>query len=134
MAELDVAPGVANVTITLTFDDQTQDVELKPSLYALTQLSAIAPCFPSPESPNEDCIFNRIRRRDLNTMCAVIRFGSGSGAGADPKLPDKVFKTGLNELMAPLSMFISRLTNGGRPLVDVVDKDGEAPLQDGSTR
>ncbi|HWV44132.1 hypothetical protein [Pseudorhodoplanes sp.] len=58
-------------------------------------------------------VFRRLAEFDADAYDAVIAAGLNKRPGDVSEL---VFKTGLPDLTAPLSEFVSQLMNGGRPI------------------
>lgn len=66
-------------------------------------------------------VFRRLAEFDADAYDAVIAAGLNKRPGDVSEL---VFKTGLPDLTAPLSEFVSQLMNGGRP-VKANEPDGD---------
>jgi len=100
--------GAGNVEIEL--DGQT--VVLKPTLRAAQTISR--------QSGGILGAVERIGKFDLDTMIQVVTLGLNATGKEAQTIPDKVWETGMTELVAPVTKFLSILANGGRP----VDEDG----------
>lgn len=96
--------GEGNVPIKL----DGVDLELKPTLFAATRVSALTGGF----APAVDAV----RNLNLEVMTTVIALGLGLTAHGAKDIPEKVFGTGAISLMAPVIRYINILANGGRPL------------------
>ena len=97
--------GSGNVTIVL----DGEEVVLKPSLKAAQTISktsgGIIPAI------------NAIGRFDLETMVTVIALGLGKTGTRDLQdLAEKVYSTGITELVEPVTQFLTIVANGGRPV------------------
>lgn len=100
-------PGAGDVEITL----DGQKVTLKPSLDACLALSRIAGGLYGPGALSE-----RIRNFDLDAYVIVIRAGLSLTGNAVRDLDQQVYRTGMVNLLVPLSAYIQILGNGGRPV------------------
>lgn len=97
--------GSGNVTIVL----DGEEVVLKPSLKAAQTISKTSGGIIS--------AINAIGRFDLETMVTVIALGLGKTGTRDVQdLAEKVYSTGITELVEPVTQFLTIVANGGRPV------------------
>lgn len=107
--------GAGNVTITL--DDE--QVTLRPTLRACQTISKQAGGIMS--------AVQAVGRFDLEVMTSVIALGLDIRKPAELNaLAEKVYQSGMAELVEPVTQFLSILANGGRP---VAGGEGEADPQ-----
>jgi hypothetical protein len=90
-----------------------EKVQLELSSKALEALSAYGGVLPTMQA---------LTRYDIGAYVAVIRAGTKKGfafvanfPGQNDKLLDKVFQTGVLNLIDPLIEYCDRLTNAGKP-------------------
>lgn len=95
--------GAGNVTITLDGEDYT----LKPSLRAAQTLSR--------QAGGLIAALEAVGRLDLDAMVSVIALGIGAEGAEAKALAEKVWRTGVADVSAPVTRFISIIANGGRP-------------------
>lgn len=62
----------------------------------------------------------RIARRDLAAIMQIVAAGLNVPF---EKAQDLVFRTGMPSLIEPVSEYLLKLANGGRPISDTADKD-----------
>lgn len=59
-----------------------------------------------------------VGRFDFDVMVTVIALGIGAEGKEARELPDKVWSTGMADLVQPVINFLTILANGGRPVQD----------------
>lgn len=102
--------GAGNVPITL----DGEEAVLRPSLKAAQTISK--------QSGGIIAAVQAVGRFDFETIVAVIALGLGvSQAREVQTLAEKVYSTGLTDLVEPVTKFLTIIANGGRP----VDGGGE---------
>lgn len=99
-------PGAGDVEIEL--DGET--VVLKPSLDACITISRAGGGL-----YGQNTLTDRIARADFDAMAAVIRAGLGLTGNAVKNLDGQIYRTGLVNLIGPLTRFVMIVGNGGRP-------------------
>ncbi len=68
-------------------------------------------------------VYEKLAAFDLETYAALVAYGLGKKT-VDDDIAERVFKTGLVPLNAPLLQFLAQLLNGGR---DTRKDQGEEP-------
>lgn len=63
-------------------------------------------------------VASRILQADIDTIAFVIRLGLGLGASAVKSLDEQIYRTGIVNLVGPLSVFVGNVARGGQPLVE----------------
>lgn len=124
MSELSEAPGAANVTIEL----DGKEFVLKPTPECAIRLCR-APGGLTSTMDGANTLYSRVSACDMDAMSEVIRAGLGVGSQADPKLGEKIYRSGIFTIRASLQVFVAIIGNGGRPLVAAKpdeDEDGGA--------
>lgn len=102
--------GAGNVTIML----DGEEVTLRPTLRAAQTISK--------QSGGIMSAVQAIGRFDLEVMTTVIALGlNATGPREINDVAEKVWSTGMVDLVEPVSRFLSILANGGRP----ADQGGE---------
>ena len=97
--------GAGNVTITL----DGEEAVLRPSLKAAQTISK--------QSGGIIAAVNAVARFDFETIVSVIALGLGVSQGrAVQDLAEKVYATGLTDLVEPVTRFLTIVANGGRPV------------------
>lgn len=97
--------GAGNVTITLV----DEEVILRPTLRACQTISKQAGGIMS--------AVNAVGRFDIEVMTAVIALGLDIRKPAEVnELAEKVYTTGMADLVEPVTQYLSILANGGRPV------------------
>ncbi len=66
-------------------------------------------------------VASRILAADIDTIAFVIRLGLGLGASAVKSLDERIYRTGIVNLIGPISLFVGNVARGGRPLVEEPD-------------
>lgn len=117
--------GIGEVEIKLENlkSGELETVVLKPSLRAAKLISR----------QNEGYMgaSQAILNLNFDATVQVLKIAMGLTDHGAEDLQERVYKTGLPPLAAPLIQFIRNLANGGKPPVDpelVGNKDGEDPL------
>lgn len=97
--------GSGNVTITL----DGEDVVMKPSLKAAQTISKT--------SGGIIAAVQAVGRMDFDTVVTVIALGLGKTGTRDVQdIAEKVYATGITELVEPVTRFLTIVANGGRPV------------------
>lgn len=105
--------GAGNVTIELDGDEAV----MKPSLKAAQTISR--------QAGGVRAALQAVAGLDFDTIVHVIGLGIGA-EGRDLKaLPEKVYSTGLAELVAPVTRYLVIIANGGRPVDDTDGGEGD---------
>jgi hypothetical protein len=105
--------GAGIVSIELDGDD----VVLRPSLQAAQTISR--------QSGGISAAVAAVGRFDFDVIVSVVTLGLGV-TGKDAKaIPEKVWRTGLTDLVGPVTKFLTIIANGGRPI------DGDGGEEDG---
>lgn len=60
----------------------------------------------------------RVQRYDLDTYVQVVTLGLGAEGKEAREMPGKVFRTGMMQLIGPVTRYLMIISNGGRPAVD----------------
>ena len=108
--------GAGNVEIELN----GEAVTLRPTLKAAQNISRAKGGIAS--------AIEAVGRFDFDVMVTVIALGLGAEGKDARELPDKVFSTGMADLVAPVISYLTILANGGRP-VQETGGEGEADPQ-----
>lgn len=106
---------VKNARVTVEIDGE--DVILIPSPDAIITLSRAYDGFRP--------LLDAIGRFNVDAAMAVVVAGAGVEGKAARSLSDRVAKTSMVSLAAPLTAFVTILVNGGKPLSDGDDEEGE---------
>jgi hypothetical protein len=97
--------GAGNVTITL----DGEEVVLRPSLKAAQTISK--------QSGGIIAAVQAVGGFDFETIVSVIALGLGVSQGREVQaLAEKVYATGLTDLVEPVTRFLTIVANGGRPV------------------
>jgi len=105
--------GAGNVTITLDGDEVT----LRPSLKAAQTISK--------QAGGIIAAIHAVGRFDFETIVSVVALGLGvSQAKEVQSLAEKVYSTGITDLVEPVTKYLTIIANGGRP-VEVGGGEGE---------
>lgn len=111
MTKSKAALGIGNVEIDL--DGET--VTLRPTLQAAQAISRL--------SGGISGAVRAVGQFDIDTIASVVSLGLGV-SGKDAKdIPDRVFNTGLADLIGPVSTYLTILANGGRPVTSGGEED-----------
>ena len=113
MANPDNGARLGQGTIMLTLGDE--QIELKPTLFALQQLNR--------RYGGIQDILDKIVRLDFDVICDVVYAGAGAGYSnpkARQRLQEKLFAAGMaggetDEVALAASNFLQSLMRGGRP-------------------
>lgn len=104
--------GVGDVQIELG----GEEVILKPSLHATLQLSR--------QQGGIVGAINKVGQLDMDTFVAAISLGLNLKNTRDQRdLAEKVYKTGMVDLVAPVTKYLTILANGGKPPRESEDAD-----------
>ncbi|PSJ60744.1 hypothetical protein [Pseudaminobacter soli (ex Li et al. 2025)] len=103
MTKSKAALGAGNVEIEL--DGET--VTLRPSLQAAQTISRQAGGISS--------ALSAVGRFEFDTIVTVVTLGLGLTGNDAKEVPGRVYRTGLSDLIAPLSIYLANIANGGRP-------------------
>src|SRR5688572_6011433 len=105
--------GAGNVDLVL--DGET--VTLKPNLRAAQVLSK--------QSGGILAALQAVARFDIEVISSTIALGLGKTSPKEiTEIGEKVYETGLVDLVEPVSRFLSNLANGGRPQAATEDGSG----------
>lgn len=97
--------GAGNVVITL----DGEETVLRPSLKAAQTISK--------QSGGIIAAVQAVSRFDFETIVSVIALGTGvSQAREVQALAEKVYSSGLTDLVEPVTRFLTIVANGGRPV------------------
>jgi hypothetical protein len=96
--------GAGNVEIEL--DGET--VVLKPTLRAAQTISR--------QNGGILGAVDRVSKFDLDTLTQVVALGLNATGKDAETIPDKVWSTGMTDLVGPVTRYLSILANGGRPV------------------
>ncbi|MBU1306329.1 MAG: hypothetical protein KKF33_12535 [Alphaproteobacteria bacterium] len=108
--------GAGNVAIVL----DGEDVVLRPNLKAAQTISR--------QKGGIMAAVDAVGKFDFDTIAAVITLGLGVEGKEARDIPEKVYSTGMADLVAPVINYLSILANGGRPVSDDADGgDNENP-------
>ena len=116
-------PGAGDVEIEL--DGET--VTLKPTLEACQTISRAGGGL-----YGQGTLTDRIARADFDAMAAVIRAGLGLTGNAVKGLDGQIYRTGLVNLIGPLTRFVMIVGNGGRPRPDNADDEDKSGNERGA--
>lgn len=108
MSENNTSPGAGNVEISL----DGENVMLKPSLNACQAISR--------QSGGMSAAVAAVGRFDFDLIVSVVTLGLAATGDAAKSMPDKVWRTGLTDLVGPVTKYLMIIANGGRP----VDENG----------
>jgi hypothetical protein len=112
--------GAGNVTITLN----GEEVTLRPTLRAAQAISR--------SNGGIMEAVNRVGRFDMEAITAVVAHGLGISKPAEvSELGEKVYATGLVDLIEPVTRFLTILANGGRPVSQTSGIEEENPPKGG---
>lgn len=93
--------------VEIRIDGRT--MALRPSLNAIIGLSNY--------KGGLSMVVGAIQALDFETMTIVIALGLGRESGTEDKeLSNKVYQTGIINLVAPCTRYVNILANGGKPL------------------
>lgn len=102
--------------VELELDGET--VTLKPTFRACSAITKMS-------DRKMSGVFNDVANLDMDVMAAVVALGLGL-EGKDAKaIPEKVWRTGLVNLVDPLTRYLVIVSNGGRPLDDGGEEDAD---------
>lgn len=108
----DATIGAGNVDIML----DGEAVTLRPTLRAAQTISKSAGGIVS--------AVQAVGRFDFDTIVSVIALGLNKTTPRDQQdIAEKVYATGLNELVEPVTNYLAILANGGRPVVKAADEN-----------
>lgn len=106
--------GAGNVDITL----DGEPAVLRPSLQAAQSISR--------QNGGISGAVRAVGQFDFDAIVSVVTLGLGVTGAEAKEIPNKVWKTGLTELVGPVSSFLTILANGGRP-ISSGGEEGEDP-------
>ncbi|ETA72341.1 MULTISPECIES: hypothetical protein [Mesorhizobium] len=98
------ALGAGNVEIEL--DGET--VVLRPSLMAAQAISR--------QSGGISSAVRSVGNYDFDVIVSVVTLGLGATGQEAKAIPEKVWRTGLTDLIGPVSTYLTIIANGGRPM------------------
>ena len=104
MSDNNTSPGNRNVEISL----DGEKVALKPSLNACQTISR--------QSGGISAAVAAVGKFDLDVIVSVVTLGLGATGDAAKAIPDKVWRTGLADLVGPVTKYLMVIANGGRPV------------------
>ena len=104
--------GAGNIDIEL--DGET--VTLRPNLKARQKGGIMA-------------AVDAVGKFDFDTMVNVIVLGLGVDGKEARDIPEKVYSTGMADLVAPVINYLTILANGGRPVSETTDDDDKTDPQ-----
>lgn len=108
----DTSIGAGNVEIVL----DNESVTLRPTLRAAQTISKQAGGIVS--------AVQAVGRFDFDTIVSVIALGLNKTTPRDVQdIAEKVYATGLNELVEPVTNYLAILANGGRPVVKATSEN-----------
>lgn len=107
--------GAGNVEIELN----GETVVLRPNLKAAQNISRA--------KGGIMAAVDAVGKFDFDTMVNVIALGLGAEGKEARDLADKVYSTGMADLVAPVIRYLSILANGGRPVEDAGGEGGDSP-------
>lgn len=109
--------GAGNIDIEL--DGET--VILRPNLKAAQNISR--------QKGGIMAAVDAVGKFDFDTMVNVIVLGLGVDGKEARDIPEKVYSTGMADLVAPVINYLTILANGGRPVSETTDDDDKADPQ-----
>jgi len=109
--------GAGNVEIEL--DGET--VTLKPSLRAAQAISR--------QSGGISAAVAAVGRFDFDAIVSVVTLGLGASDAEAKAIPEKIFVTGLTDLVGPVTKFLTIIANGGRPIDQNGGEEAADPLK-----
>ncbi|WP_404927156.1 hypothetical protein [Mesorhizobium sp. ORM16] len=98
------ALGAGNVDIEL----DGEKVTLRPSLQAAQSISR--------QSGGISGAVRSVGQYDFDTIVAVVTLGLGLTGNEAKEVPNRVYRTGLTDLIGPVSTYLTIIANGGRPM------------------
>lgn len=98
------ALGAGNVTINL----DGESVTLRPTLQAAQAISR--------QSGGISGAVRAVGQFDLDAIVSVVTLGLGLTGNDAKEVPGRVYRTGLTDLIGPVSNYLTILANGGRPV------------------
>ena len=107
-------PGEGNIP----FELDGKDMELVPTLQACMTISRIA--------GGLNAAVQRCLQLDFDTIEQIVTAGLALNPTQARKVGEAIYKTGLIALSAPCIDFINVVANGGKPLPEDDEEDGEA--------
>lgn len=105
--------GAGNVA----FELDGEDAVLKPSLKAAQAISRHA--------GGVRAALQAVAGLDFDTIVHVVGLGLGAEGRELKALPEKVYATGLAELVAPVTRYLVIIANGGRPADETDGGEGD---------
>ncbi len=111
MTKTHVSAG--NVEIEL--DSET--VTLRPSLKAAQNISRM--------KGGVMAAVEAVGRFDFDVLVNVIALGIGAEGKEARELPEKVYATGMADLVTPVITYLTTIANGGRPVLESTGGEGE---------
>ena len=110
--------GAGNVEIEL--DGET--AILRPSLKTCQTISR--------QSGGISSAVAAVGRFDFDIIVSVVTLGLGVKDEEAKSIPEKVWRTGLTDLVGPVTKFLTIIANGGRPVDENGGEEGEDPRND----
>ncbi|TPN26629.1 hypothetical protein FKO01_25485 [Mesorhizobium sp. B2-3-3] len=98
------ALGAGNVEIELDGDT----VVLRPSLMAAQAISR--------QSGGISSAVRAVGNYDFDVIVSVVTLGLGLTGNEAKEVPNRVYRTGLTDLVGPVSTYLTIIANGGRPM------------------
>lgn len=115
MSKSKAALGSGNVEIEL----DGEAVTLRPTLQAAQAISR--------QSGGIIGAVNAVGRFEFDVIVAVVTLGLGLTGNEAKEVPGRVWRTGLSDLIGPVSTYLTILANGGRPVSTGGEEDTENP-------
>lgn len=115
MSKSKAALGAGNVDIELA----GEKVTLRPSLAAAQAISR--------QSGGISAAVAAVGGFDLDMIVSVVTLGLGVTGAEAKAIPDKVWRTGLTDLVGPVTKYLTIIANGGRPVDDAGGEEGADP-------
>lgn len=108
----DTTLGAGNVDITL----DGEAVTLRPTLRAAQTISK--------QAGGILAAVQAVGRFDFDTVVSVVALGLNKTTPRDQQdIAEKVYETGLSDLVEPVTNFLAILANGGRPVMKAPDEN-----------
>jgi len=113
-------PKIGENTLEITLDGEPRPVVLTCTVEAAIRLCTMPGGLDTPIGfvGIHDNVTTRLLSMHLPTMAEIIRAGRNLRPGAFPELEEKIFRTGLYDVMLQLAPFIGMAKNGGARIPD----------------